>query len=48
MGPNEAYAMCSGLHPTVADVPAPLPINNNNNKKNFQAISNCGKQKRSM
>ena len=35
-----------GPYLTVADSLAPLPINTNN-KKNFQAISNCGKQKRS-
>ena len=33
-----------GLYLTVADSLAPLPINSNN-KKIFQAISNCGKQK---
>ena len=34
-----------GLYLTVADLLAPLPINDN--KKKFQAISNCEKQKRS-
>ena len=36
----------NGLYLTVADLLAPLPIDNNSDK-NFQAISNCEKQKRS-
>ena len=36
---------CVGGLYTVADSLPPLPINNNN-KKNFQATSDCGKQKR--
>ena len=35
-----------GLYQTVAASLAPLPINNNNDNKNFQAISTCEKQKR--
>ena len=35
-----------GLYLTIPDSLAPLSINNNN-EKNFQAISNCGKQTRS-
>ena len=46
MGPNEATQCVSELYLMVADSLAPLPINNNK-KKFFQAISNCGKQKRS-
>ena len=46
MGPKRPTQCVSELHLTVADSLAPLPINNNNNKI-FQAISNCGKQKRS-
>ena len=38
-------SLVGGLYPTVADLLAPLPIKNNNNKI-FQAISNCGKQKK--
>ena len=45
MRPTQSVA---GLNLTVADSFAPLPINNNNNNNEiFQAISNCGKQKRS-
>ena len=36
----------NGLYLTVADLLAPLPIDNNSDKI-FQAISNCEKQKRS-
>ena len=39
---------CVGvLYLTVAGSFATQPINNNNDNKIFQAISNCGKQKRS-
>ena len=37
--------LVGGLYLTVADLLASLTITNNNNK-NFQAISNCGKRKR--
>ena len=38
---------CVGvLYLTVAYSLAPLPIDNNNNNKIFQAISNCEKQKK--
>ena len=44
MGPKKPKQCVGELHLTVADSLAPLPINNN---KIFQAIFNCGKQKRS-
>ena len=33
MGPNEAYQCVGGLYLTVADLLAPLPINNNNRER---------------
>ena len=41
-----APSLVDGLYPTVADSLALLPIKNNNDKI-FQAIFNCGKQKKS-
>ena len=46
MGPNETYAMCKWTFPNGSRFACISVINNNNNKI-FQAISNCGRQKRS-
>ena len=45
MGSNEAYQCVGGLYLTVADLLAPLPINNNNNRERTSVFLVDFKQK---